>query len=92
MISNGKKDVEPDDKSVKLLVRRKREGSEESTQDVQIKRSKGDNAKDNSSNNTIEWRTMESEDVVGNFRREVEMMQDEYNENNAPENENASRV
>ena len=35
---------------------------------------------------------MESEDVVENIRREVEMMQDEYNENNAPESENASRV
>ena len=36
------KDIEPDNKRVKVLVRRKREDSEESTQDVQIKRSNGE--------------------------------------------------
>ena len=39
------KDIEHDDKRVKMLVRRKREDSQESTQDVQIKRSKGDNVR-----------------------------------------------
>ena len=35
---------------------------------------------------------MESEDVVENNGREVDMMQDEYNENSAPGSKNASRL
>ena len=46
--------------------------------------------------NAIEWRTtegdMESEDVVENIRREVEMIQDKYNKNNVLGSENTVSV